>query len=228
MTDQELCAQLAQAIQNAKDYRRALRQREQDLRVRDAALSLKYQASTDQPGTSIPALDWVLPPYLRPGNAGVINKTSWMYHFPFAFDFGPTPTLDSNTKATKTVQVSPDSDFLLLNMSQNFDDETNEAGLLGPYQVIVRDTQSTRQYMNNPVPIQCIGSNSRPMFFDTPLYFPAAAVIQLEISTWLAPGTESMVTTGLTSKFELMLGGLKVPAGAGDASRILRAYFGQP
>lgn len=215
------CTALQQQIYELLQQRQALRQKEKNIRIREGAIFSEPLI----PGSSAvlkKTLSAILPSHMLPGNVGDVNSVAWPFYFSIPFDFGTDPTLTSLSRIQNSVQVTQEAGFLLLGVSKNFDSQDSESGFLGPYQIDVRDNQSTRQFNDKPIPLQMIGENSLPTEFVTPLLFVPNASIQVVASTWLNTG-ESMATVG-SGKFEICLFGLRIRIE--DAGSVLSTIFG--
>jgi hypothetical protein len=160
----------------------------------------------DQPSVRQNALEAhlnsILPPELIPSNVGDINSVQWGFFYEVDFDFGTNPTWNANVNARKSFKVTNESAFLVTRIYRDNDD-AGVAGLEAPLSLILRDLQSSRQFMDRPVPLQAFPSKG--YFFDLPvpfLLYPAATA-ELEIKCWLPPGI-SIATTGVgTQNFTL-------------------------
>ena len=160
----------------------------------------------DQPAVKQNALEAhlnsILPPELIPSNVGDINSVQWGFFYEVDFDFGTDPIYTSNTNQRKTFKVTNESAFLVTRIYRDTDD-AGVAGLEAPLSLILRDLQSSRQFMDRPVPLQAFPSKG--YFFDLPipfLLYPAAQA-ELEIKSWLPTGI-SIETTGIgTQHFTL-------------------------
>jgi hypothetical protein len=160
----------------------------------------------DQPSVKQNALERhlnsILPPDLIPSNVGDINAVQWGFFYEVDFDFGTDPTWDSNVNAQKSFKVTNESAFLLTRIYRDCDD-AGVAGLEAPLTLILRDLQSSRQFMSKPIPVQCIPSKG--YFYELPvpyLLYPAAHA-NLEIKCWLPDGV-SVETEGIgTQHFTL-------------------------
>jgi hypothetical protein len=52
-------------------------------------------------------------------------------------------------------------------------------------QMIVRDRQSTRQFMDFPIPIQAIAKKTPPTIMEVPLIFMPNAFVDVVVTSWL-------------------------------------------
>ncbi len=211
------CQELISLINEQVKERSRLRGQEKNLLLRERALASVPQVKNSTRNM----LAQILPPHLMPQNVGDIDMVAWPFYYAFDLDFGDNPTLTNLSRQTAAIQVSQEAGFLLIGLSQNFQGET-EAGPLGPYQITIRDNQSTRQFNDLSIPIQAIGSNSNPTVLDTPLLFYPNASITIEATTWLS-STESLVTVG-SSQMQIMAYGVRIRLD--DANSVLSTVFG--
>jgi hypothetical protein len=210
---------LEKQIQEIQNERSNLRSRERSLKERAAKISSMPLVSLGGPNLKA-NLAKILPKHLCPSNIGDYNEVMWPYWFPFNFDFGDDPTFDVNTFREATVQVDQEAGFLLTHISRDSFDK-GPAGYNAPLQITIRDLQSSRQFNDEPIPLQQIGYRSLPTYLDTPLYFAPNARIQLIMSSWIPDG-EEFETTGKGNQ-QLMIGGFRIRKK--DASKVLASIF---
>jgi len=159
----------------------------------------------DQPSVKQNALERhlnnILPPELIPSNVGDINAVQWGFFYEVDFDLGTDPTWNSNFRAEKSFKVTNESAFLVTRIYRDCED-AGVAGLEAPLSLILRDMQSSRQFMDKPVPLQVFPSKG--YFFDLPvpyLLYPSAQAM-LELKCWLPTGvnieTEGVGTQNFT------------------------------
>lgn len=137
-----------------------------------------------------------LPLDMQPGNVGNLRKVTWNYWFNLNIEVGSDPTWSNTSKYTGQFQVDADAAFLLLWIARkSYSDGT--AGENAPIQLVLKDTQSSRQFMepNYPLPLQSIGTKSRPTILPTPFLLLPAAVLQAEITSWV-PAPQATVGDG--------------------------------
>jgi hypothetical protein len=178
----------------------------------------------DQPSIRQNALEAhlnnLLPPELIPSNVGDINAVQWGFFYEVDFDFGTDPSWDSNTYARKQFKVTNESAFLITRIYRDNDD-AGVAGLEAPLSLILRDLQSSRQFMDRPVPLQAFPSKG--YYFDLPvpyLLYPAASA-ELEIRSWLPTGI-TINTTGVgTQHFSLYGARVRIQ----NPAAIMKAMF---
>jgi len=171
-----------------------LRQQEKDLCARERYL--QSQSQVNGLGDLRSNLAQVLPLDLMPGNVGPLNSVAWQQWEPAEVNFGTDPLLSSSSIQQTNFRVDQDGAFLMLGILVTGDTMRGGAGLDGPYQVTIKDQQSTRTFNDAPIPIQQL-ANSRmfPRKFPTPLLFYPNAYVQFIVTTWLQEG-DTMATTG--------------------------------
>jgi hypothetical protein len=199
MTREQVIAKLYE-IQKARGE---IRRQEQTLKSKRNLLEGQPLISKDDLASS---LQKIIPRYLEPRNIGQIDSVMWDFFFPLTVDFGTDPTYDETTRQTVTTQVSQESAFLLVGISRAYENN-GDAGFGAPLQVTIRDNQSTRQFNDNPIPLQTIGLKGQPTAFDTPLLLQPNSRISLEVSSWL--DGDQLVTVG-SGKHEFVLYGMRV------------------
>lgn len=205
----------ASQIQNERSN---LRAKERTLKAR--SVSLSSQPLIADEGTLRKNLHKVIPKHLAPKNIGHFNEVLWPFWFPVDFDLGNNPTYDSNTREITNVQVDQEAGFLLTSISRDHND-AGESGYYSPLAITIRDLQSSRQFNDEPIPIQQFGYRSQPTFLDTPLFFAANSRISLELTSWIPRG-EQFNTNG-SGKHQFLLGGYRVRQK--DASKVLASIF---
>lgn len=182
--DRELDARL-QALVNK---RRDLRRRERSLQGREDILNKQIQYGLTDVKNLKQELDRTLPDYMSPSNVGNINKVAWFFYEQVNFDFGLNPALNTGTRQTQSFQVTQEAGFLIMAISHN-SPTYDTAGLLGPWQVEMRDRQSSRQFNDNPVPLQMFGRNSCPSILPTPMLLMPNAFFDVTMSTFATAQT---------------------------------------
>lgn len=205
----QYCNQVLNEIGQLEHQRAQLRKKEKDLRFKEKAFANYPQVGFGEgPEDLKVSLARLLPPHLVPGNVGDVSTVAWPFYYPpMEFNFGTDPTLTSTTRQTQSFQVTQEAGFLATHLYCNFDDYANSGGL-GPYQLEIRDNQSTRQFNDRPIPLQMIGSNSRPSKLVTPFLILPNASINFIVTTWIPDG-ESLATLG-ESRFQIAVGGIRV------------------
>lgn len=215
---------MSQSYQEIQSEIQKLTSQLQDLRRIERNLQIREQALSSQP--QVPARDLrahlgsFLPEKLMPRNVGPINSVAWPFYFQVDFDFGTNPALTSVLTQTQNFQVTQDAGLLLLQISKTAD-AYSTAGALGPWNVIARDRQSSRQFNDIPMPLQMIGSRGRPSFLPTPMLLMPNAFLDVTMSTWLPAGfTQNTVGDG---KIQISFHGLRIRIE--DYDKVLSSVF---
>lgn len=224
MSIHDTCAKLQTQISELLQQRAAIRAHEQDLKIREYALSQEPQIKNGG-GSAADLRSYlakVLPAHLMPGNVGELSQIAWPFYFPVDIDFGVDPVLTSTSRVVSSFQVTQEASFLLLNVQTNAEDQ-GVAGFGGPYQIDIRDNQSSRQFNDQPIPVQMLGRFSLPASLPTPLMFQPNASVTLTMTTWL-PAGETLNTIG-SGRFQIMMSGLRVRVD--DSGQILSSIFAQ-
>jgi hypothetical protein len=137
---------------------------------------------------------------LMPGNVGDINKIVW----PFWFTFN-APVLTPGTSSTATFSVSQEAAFIWMSFTKvvfkrtgtapnwtytaiDPSDET-AAGDADGLKVIFRDSQSSRTFQRNPMPLDAYGSPEFPTVLTTPLMFLPNSTVEAQYSNTDATNT---------------------------------------
>jgi hypothetical protein len=131
-----------------------------------------------------------IPEHLIPTNVGELSKTLWPKWYQVDFSsqdsalFGINPTVkpqDSFKKSFRTVQ---DAGYLLLGISRNFNTH-GSAGKGAPWEVTLRDNQSSRQVNSHPIAVQAFGHSSILTKLVTPYYFLPNSSFGVELDTYV-------------------------------------------
>lgn len=131
-----------------------------------------------------------IPEHLIPTNVGELAKALWPKWYQVDFTaqdsnlFGVNPTikpLDSFRKSFRTVQ---DAGYLLLGITRNFNTH-GTAGKGAPWEITLRDNQSSRQINSHPIPVQAFGHSSILTKLVTPYYFLPNSSFGIELSTFV-------------------------------------------
>ena len=147
-------------------------------------------------------LNDLLPPELIPSNVGDINQVQWGFFYEVDFDLGNDPVFNSTINVRKSFKVTNESAFLITRIYRDCDD-AGIAGLEAPLTLILRDLQSSRQFMDRGIPLQSIPSKG--YFYELPipfLLYPAASA-ELELKCWLPTGVSIPASGAGTQNFTL-------------------------
>lgn len=187
--------QAAQAqIEQLLGVRETIRSQERGLNARSRALASQPQINKKNLRNS---LGEFIPPHLMPGNVGPLNTVVWPYWFPVDFDYGTNYTIlgGGQDLQTQNFQVDQEAALLLIGITRQAD-TYGTAGHLGPWNITVRDNQSSRQFNDIPVPIQQISRfGGQPTQLPTTMLLMPNAIIQVQLNSWVPAGT-SQATTG--------------------------------
>jgi hypothetical protein len=192
----------AQDLQEANAQIEQLLSVREDLRNEERSLRARAQTLASQPQVKKQnlrqALGSYLPPGLMPGNVGSLNSVVWPFWFTVDFDFGTDYTLvGGTTNQTQNFQVTQEAAILLVACARQADNY-DLSGHLGPWNITIRDNQSSRQFNDTPVPIQQISyAAGLPTKLPTAMLLMPNASISVVMTTWLPQGV-SMPTTGPT------------------------------
>ena len=212
--------QLVNEILSLQDQITATRARERQINKIEASVSLGYSQPAVKRNALEDHLTSILPAELIPSNVGDINQVQWGFFYQIDFDFGNNPTFNSNTREARQFKVTNESAFLLTRLYRDTDD-AGVAGLEAPLTIIIKDLQSSRQFMSTGIPVQCIPGKG--FFYELPvpfLLYPAASA-ELEIKCWLPEGVEIETTGTGTQHFTLYGARVRVQ----DPNAILKAMF---
>jgi hypothetical protein len=161
-----------------------------------------------------------LPGYMMPSNIGDISEVAWFFFEQMTFDFGTNPTWSPSTNQRQSFQVTQESGFLLMAVSRSYNSYTT-AGALAPLQVEFRDRQSSRQFNDNPIPLQMIGTKANPTILPTPMFLLPNAFFDGTITSFAQASGQP--TTG-TSRHQLSFFGFRMRVE--DADQVLSTIFG--
>lgn len=190
-----------------KEERKQLRRKEKQLRKEyNMSKGVNVGALEANPKDLIKQLRTFLPSHMIPSNVGGYDSVAWPFWFQANFDFGADPTISASSRQTQSFQVTQEAAFILMAISRKSYAYTT-AGELGPWQIELRDRQSSRQFNDRPIPIQMIGNKSRPTILPTGMLIQPNAFIDVTMSSWL-PSSVSQATTG-SSKVQFSFFGFR-------------------
>lgn len=197
-----------QDYNNIIEERRKIRALERSLRRKESnKMNLKDQLAS------------ILPKNLMPSNVGHINEVTWPFFHTFNFDFGTDPIYGQSTKQTSSFQVTQEAGLLLMTIQRKSFDYS-AAGEFAPLQVTIRDRQSSRQFNDNPIPLQTIGKKEDPTILPTPMLIQPNAFLDLEMSSWLKADAQSLGE----SKVSITVFGYRIRMG--DMAKVYSTIFG--
>lgn len=160
-----------------------------------------------------------LPSALVPGNVGNFYDVAWPFDYTVNFDFGTNPSYGPTTQQLQSFQVTQEAAFLIGSISRKCLSGTT-SGELSPLQVLIKDRQSTRQFMDVPIPIQAIAKKTPPSIWEVPLIIMPNAFIDVYVNSWQ---TIAQATTG-SGRFSITFSGYRTRTT--DIDRVLSTIFG--
>jgi hypothetical protein len=133
-----------------------------------------------------------LPSSLIPGNVGNLYDVAWPFNYTINFDFGVDPTYGPATRQVQSFQNTQEAAFILGGMTRK-SYAYSTSGELAPLNLLIKDRQSTRQFMDVSIPLQAIAKKTPYTIFEVPLVIMPNAFIDVIMSSWL---TADQATTG--------------------------------
>ena len=194
-----------------------LQERRQNLRVSERDIVNNTKLIDMQPvvsgeGNLRTSLERMLPKHLVPTNTGSLRQVLTPFWYRVIFDLGTNPTITANFTQSQSFQVSQDAGFLLTKISRYWKDQ-GEAGMGAPLGVSIRDNQSTRQFNDNPIPLQNIGFRGRPSLLHTPLLIVPYGSFKMTLTSLITtPAAWDWALVG-NGYQELMFGGYRIDMG---------------
>jgi len=179
-------------IQRLTQVKRQLRQAEKGLQAREIALSSQEQVGTNSIKSLKDQLNDSLPSYMVPSNVGGLDSVQWPFFFSINFNMSLTPgwpNFTYSTQQSNSFQVTQEAGLLIMSISrQSSIGVGNEAGNSAPLQLDIIDRQSSRRFMNNPIPLQTIGGYGLPTVLPTPMLFMPNAKLEITLSSMVNNG----------------------------------------
>lgn len=124
-----------------------------------------------------------IPSSLVPGNVGNYYDVAWPFTYTVNFNFGTNPTYGPLTNQTQSFQVTQEAAFILGGITRKcYSGSTS--GELAPLQIMIRDRQSTRQFMDLPIPLQAIAKKTPPSMWEVPLIIMPNAFIDITLTSF--------------------------------------------
>lgn len=160
-----------------------------------------------------------LPSALVPGNVGNYYDVAWPFDYTVSFNFGDNPSYGPLTNQTQSFQVTQEAAFIITNITRKCYSGTT-SGELAPLQVIVRDRQSTRQFMDLPIPIQAIAKKTPSTNWEVPLILMPNAFLDITVTSWL---TAAQATLG-SGRMNFTFSGYRTRTG--NIGQVLSTVFG--
>lgn len=131
-----------------------------------------------------------IPEHLIPTNVGQFDKVLWPKWYQVNFSsldsalFGNNPTVKPQDAFRKSFRIVQDAGFILLGLSRNFNTH-GSAGKGAPWEVTLRDNQSSRQINSAPIPVQTFAYNSVVTKLVAPYYFLPNSSFGVELQTFV-------------------------------------------
>lgn len=213
VTQERLNAEIEQLQFQLQDLRR----QERNIQAREKGFATQPQVANKDIKKHLQSF---LPDNLMPRNVGGYNSVAWPFYFQIDFDFGTNPAISSVLRQTQSFQVTQEAALLLLKVSLQ-SDSYSTAGRLGPWNVEMRDRQSSRQFNDRPIPIQMFGSKGKSTSLPTPMLLMPNAFFDVTMSSWLPAGI-TQNTTG-EGKFQFSFHGLRIRVE--DYDKVLSSIF---
>ena len=212
-------------ISDVLKMREAIRQEranERDIKARVAALSDEPLINlTDDMNNISSKLAKILPKHLVPRNLGPLSQVMWPFFYVHDFDYqdGADTTFLANERKESTVQVSQESGFIWTHIYRDFDD-AGQSGFGAPLQLTIRDRQSSRQFVSEPIQLQHIGLKGEPTKLATPLVIMPNARITVEMESIL---TADFTVLNSTGTIRLVMAGYRMRME--DAQRVIEQVY---
>ncbi len=163
-----------------------------------------------------------LPSSLIPGNVGNYYDVAWPFAYTLNFDFGVNPTYSSNTNQVQSFQNTQEAAFIFGAITRKSWDGST-ASELAPLQLLIKDRQSTRQFMDLPIPMQAIAKKTPYTTFEVPLIIMPNAFIDVIMTSWLPAGTNQ--TTVGTGKIDISFIGYRTRTS--EVGQVLSTVYGR-
>jgi len=161
-----------------------------------------------------------LPSSLMPGNVGNYYDVAWPFDYTVNFDFGTDPTYGPTTQQLQSFQVTQEAAFIVGSIARKCQSGTR-SGELAPLQFLIKDRQSTRQFMDIPIPIQAIAKKTPPSMWELPLIIMPNAWIDIYVSSWLTAAQPSVGS----GSFSITFTGYRTRTS--DIGAVLSTVFGR-
>lgn len=125
-----------------------------------------------------------VPSSLIPGNVGEFDDVCWPFDYTLRFDFGVNPTWLPTTSQLQSFQVTQEAAFICGSLSRKCYSGT-ASGELAPLNVLIKDRQSTRQFMDFPIPLQAIAKKTPQTIWEVPLIFMPNAFVDVTLASFI-------------------------------------------
>lgn len=161
-----------------------------------------------------------IPSGLIPGNVGPYDSIAWPFSYTVNFDFGADGTWGPDTFQRQSFQVTQEAAFICGEISRKCLNG-GPGGELAPLQMLIKDRQSTRQFMDFAIPIQAIAKKTPPTVWEVPLIFMPSAFVDIEMTSW----AEVAQTYGGNSRMSFTFSGYRTRTK--DIGTVLSTIFGR-
>jgi hypothetical protein len=208
-------------MDNKDDLEKILQERKQLRRQERLARTVHDRKDSRMSGQLERDLLRRLPSALVPGNVGNFFDVAWPFDYTVSFDFGLNPTWDKNTQQIQSFQVTQEAAFIIGAISRKcYSGSTS--GELAPLVVQIRDRQSTRQFMDLPIPIQAIAKKTPQTNWEVPFIMLPNAFIDVTVTSFLTQA-QSQLTVG-NSRLNITFTGYRTRTS--DVGQVLSTIFG--
>jgi len=170
-----------------------------------------------------------------PTNVGQVSKIGWNFTYPVNITLNSVLNganweyvLGPSFRETVRFQINADAGFLLTAISfaggPPYCDFRQQ-----PIMVKIRDAQSSREFMNQAMPLNNFGNPWAPLILEKPFYMEPRAIIEIELTTF-EPSTVTRVLANTTTnptqpRAQLIFHGVRTRAE--DARRMLTSTIGK-
>lgn len=143
-------------------------------------------------------LQKILPEKLVPKNIGKLDHISWEYWYELEFDFseGADTVFTPSKRISDFFQIGQEAGFLLTHIFRNFKD-VGISGQGAPLQFNIKNVQSTRQFNDDPIMLQQIGSRSYAYELPVPILLQPSEKLEIEMSSWFGADITAADTSGI-------------------------------
>jgi hypothetical protein len=137
----------------------------------------------------------MLPDYLVPGDIGDVNKVIWPFWFTNITPELPAAVGGLQSQATGTVTITQEAAFIMTAVMKSVfihdtvantftyvdPNQPGQDGLTPGLSMTLKDAQSSRVFMSNPIDFDTVGDGIYPLELPTPLMFLPNSVIQTQL-----------------------------------------------
>lgn len=192
------------------DFNHPVMQKLQKLQVQIATLQAANQARNAQlaiqeaalrqgtvpvtgPQDVLTNLRNILPDYLVPGDLNDVNRVVWPFWFTNSTPELPAAVGGTASQATGTVTITQEAAFIITAFMKSVftlsggvytyvdPQQPGQSGLTPGLAMTIKDAQSSRVFMSNPIDFDTIGDGRFPQELPTPLMFLPNSIIQTQL-----------------------------------------------